>query len=327
MMHEVKLANRSVIALLLIALFTSVFSTAMFSASLVYLHPPVVEIDFPEPPLYGPRIGEYSYNAAPPVNVDALNEIKHQIICPTCPQQPNRIVRPYRIVPQPYIVPTPQPARPTPQPSVPTSQPTPVPTQTTSAKCQIALFLDGSARSNDLAKWFSSDPQLLALKAKCTFEIYTADSPLYRARYAEVVPPSQFPAMVFQYSDGGHIHAAGKNMIPLTASALYSDMKLGYEKAQSVRTATVETGVVKSNSYSWDEEITPTMQLSDDCPDGICPPTEDKWRPGDKVRDLFDGQDDKGLVLWGGSVELVTYGLFAFVILLALAVVISKLGK
>lgn len=269
----------------------------------------------------------------------AMNDIKQQI-CPTCP--PNRILPSRRVTVQPYYV---VPSRPVPsQPTQPTqpSRPvepytptpvikpsTPVPTATTSTKPQIALFLDGSAKSTLLAEWFMRDQNLLALRRNCTFETYTTDNDLYRTRYSKIVPPNQFPAVLFQYSDGGHIHAAGKNMIPNTAAELYSDLKLGYEKAQSVRTAkfATTTGVVKSTGYSWDQEITPSMQLQD-CPDGQCPVPETSWRPGDRVRDLFnDVQDNRSLMMWASATELITYGMFAVVVLLAFAVVLSRLGK
>jgi hypothetical protein len=336
-MNEVKLHTHSVFTLFVIAIFSTVFGVVLLTGAMIVFHPEPYRPDLVdlEIPTADERL--YSNIQSPPINTAALNEIKHQI-CPTCPT--NRIlpsrrptVQPYYVVPskpsQP-VVPT-QPSRPvepyTPTPVIKPS--TPVPTATTSTKPQIALFLDGSAKSTALAEWFMRDQNLLALRRNCTFETYTTDNDLYRTRYSKIVPPNQFPAVLFQYSDGGHIHAAGKNMIPNTAAELYSDLKLGYEKAQSVRTAkfATTTGVVKSTGYSWDQEITPSMQLQD-CPDGKCPVPETSWRPGDRVRDLFnDVQDNRSLMMWASATELITYGMFAVVVLLAFAVVLSRLGK
>ena len=111
---------------------------------------------------------------------------------------------------------------------------------------------------------------------------------LYRTRFAEIVPADQFPVVLFQDSSGGHVHAAGRSMIPTTPDELYSDLRQGYELYQQTRQAQ-KTGALKTRGYSWDEAISPTMYLSlEDCPDGYCPvePT-DTWRPGDRVRDLL----------------------------------------
>jgi hypothetical protein len=323
-MNEVKLSTRTILSLLAISIFASFLSVALFGASMVALHPESTPASCEcDRPLYGELYGD---PPAPPINSSALNELKQQSgVCIPCRQPrilPNRAVQPY------YVVPS-QPTKPAPvQPAQPATKPAakPVPTPTTSTKCQIALFIDGSAKSTALVNWFQTDPSLVGLRRNCTFETYMLDNDLYRTRYAQIVPPEQFPAIIFQYSDGGHIHAAGKNMIPNSASDLYADLKLGYEKAQSVRKAQLYTGVVKSTGYSWDQEIRPNMQLpQEDCPDGQCPP---QWRPGDRVRDLFDkAQETRGLVMWAGSVELITYGLFGLVVLLAMAVLISKLGK
>jgi len=267
------------------------------------------------------------------VNAAAANELKQQNGCPTCPQVRYPVRRPVQPT---YVQPTYTPVQPTYTPVQPTYtpvQPTYTPVQPTAPKpvtpvnpavvavnnkCQIALFLDNSPKSAELKNWFESDPGLTALRSKCTFEVYTPENALYRGRYAAIVPVSQFPVVLFQYPNGGHIHAAGQKTIPATAAELYSDMKVGYEKAQSVKLATVNNSGsgVMTRGYNFDTE---GPQTNSDCPGGVCPPDNGRWQPGDRVRDLFPAaKDARQLVVWGGMMEIVVYCALAASVVLAL---------
>ena len=193
---------------------------------------------------------------------------------------------------------------------------------------QLALFLGSDAQSKQLLQWFDQDPQLVKLRGACEFQIYTANNTLYRTRYASIVPVDQFPVVLFQDSNGGHVHAAGRAMIPSTASELYSDLRQGHELYKQALQAQ-KTGALKARGYSWDQAISPAMYLSpEDCPDGHCPtePT-DTWRPGDRVRDLlFDGaRDTRDAMLWASAGELATIGMIVVAVIL-LGFILLKRG-
>lgn len=332
-MNTVKLSAGSLFGLATVGFLVMVAGVALFSGVMVAFHPKAsyndcecADISLPSHRV-GPRIGSFqSPEIQAPVNTSALNEIKQQSgICIPC--QPN-----YRPVVQPQypVVVTPKaPVQPyVPSPNVP--QPSPV--QPNTARYQIALFLDGSAKSQQLYNWFNTDPNLVALKNKCSFEVYTPENALYKTRYVNIVPPTQFPAALFLYPDGGHIHAAGKNTIPGTSAELYADFKLGFEKAKSVRTAAVpsDNAVVKTKGYSWDQSIHPSMQLAQqDCVGPNCPnPANDRWVPGERVVDFFkDNRDSKNLLLWGGASELATYALVGVIAVLIVVFVIVLLTK
>jgi hypothetical protein len=321
------------------------------------------------PPVRGPRIGDIGMQdvALPKINVAARDEIKQAspaeccgcdacvgpgcgccpecgsedvkqqilrrpnvVICPTCPQvQPT-----YRPVPTTTPRPTPVPQVQPIQPVLPQSQPSVVPSQpattTNKALFQLALFLDSSAKSAGLNDWFNRDPDLVALRGKVDFQIYTPDNPLYKTRYADVIPTNQFPAVLFLKPDGGHLHAAGGRMIPLTAAELYADLKHGYNLAKSVEMAEAvpqDSGAIREKGYSWDDQVAPTMQLTEqNCPGGICPPREvPSWRPGDKVRDLFGpGPSGMEAILWASPIEIAVFVVLGIIVMLAFAMILKK---
>ncbi len=201
------------------------------------------------------------------VNLQAQGEIKQQIR--NCP--PNCL--PQRVYPAPVVV---QPTIVQPTVVTPTVTPTvapPVPATPTSwthrsqqraAGCyaslkpcfpppkksyQIALFVNADATSQRLQEWFTQNKQLAALKESCEFQVYTSTNAIYKTRYADIVPAEQFPVVLFQDSTGGHIHAAGRSMIPSTAEELYSDLRHGYLLYKQAKQAQ-KTGAVKTKGYS-----------------------------------------------------------------------------
>ncbi len=174
---------------------------------------------------------------------------------------------------------------------------------------QIALFVGSDAQSKQLVEWFEQDRQLKDLRSNCEFQIYTATNALYRTRFADIVPSEQFPVVLSQDATGGHIHAAGRSMIPETSQELYSDLSHGYELYQQAKQAE-KTGAIKARGYSWDESIKPTMSLfNEDCPDNVCP-TEpsNRWQPGSRVRDtLFNKVPARrDALIWASAQEVAT---------------------
>ncbi|XZE17471.1 hypothetical protein SH449x_002723 [Pirellulaceae bacterium SH449] len=192
---------------------------------------------------------------------------------------------------------------------------------------QLALFVSSDSQSRQLVQWFEKNLPLTQLRERCEFQVYTPENPLYRERFATLVPRDQFPVVLLQDSQGGHIHAAGRAMIPSTPEELYSDLKYGYELYEQALQAE-KTGAIRSMGYSWDDAITPTMSLfSQDCPDGYCPiDIADRWRPGSRVRDkLFDEvRDSRGAILWASASELATIALIVIAVILLGFILIKR---
>ncbi|MBB3205541.1 hypothetical protein FHS27_001341 [Rhodopirellula rubra] len=276
------------------------------------------------------------------VNLDAQGELKQQSgYCPPpCPPVVRPTLRPYRVVPaSPVVRPsTPIPAT-VPAPTVPApiivtpanSAGNAVPERATK-RYQIALFVGNDAKSQQLTDWFNKDAKLSKLRQSCEFQVYTESNALYKTRYADIVPASQFPVVLFQDSSGGHVHAAGYTMLPSTPAELFDDLRHGYELYQQTRQAQ-KTGALKSRGYSWDSAISPTLQLSpEDCPDGYCPiePTEPTWRPFDRDRDrdrepLFDRDSGgRNAFIWAGAGELATLALIVVAIILLGFILIKR---
>ncbi len=282
---------------------------------------------------------------APPINRGALDEIKQQVSgasrtdemktgkwiynrntgeyvwCNDCGVPsllPNQLPSSPRPQPQPTPQPTPAPPLPaSPQPMVPSVSPTQLPAP---KAYELAIFVDGTPRSQELLRWFDTDQSLRNVKAAANYQTYTKDSPLYRTRYASIVPPDSFPAVILQHADGGHIHAAGGNMLPATASQLMDDFRKGHDYSKQVRESDRQmTGLIGQYRYSWDRMITPSMQLSpsilaqaasdqEECVDGNC-----DRRPGGNIFDRVDRAHNQAIA-WVSGGEIV-------VVIMALAVV------
>jgi hypothetical protein len=193
---------------------------------------------------------------------------------------------------------------------------------------QLALFVGDDVQSQQLKTWFDEHPSLTKLRGSCEYQVYTESNAIYRTRFADIVPVEQFPVVLFQDSTGGHIHAAGRTMIPSNPDELYSDLHQGYELYQQAKQAE-KTGAVKSRGYSWDDAISPTLYLSaEDCPDGYCPvEPADKWRPADRIRDgLFDDvRDTRNALIWVSAGEMATIAM-VFVAAVLLGFILIKRG-
>jgi hypothetical protein len=277
------------------------------------------------------------------VNLQAQGEIKQQrpALCPSyCP--PSRVVvQPTVVQPtvvQPVMIPQPPATVPAPNfAPIPDATPMIGPAVLTPAAApasppnkknyQLALFVGNDTKSRQLQQWFEQDTNLVKLRGSCEYQVYTANNAIYRSRFSDIVPADQFPVVLFQDSTGGHVHAAGRSMIPDTAAELYSDLRRGFELYQQAKQAQ-KTGAVKTRGYSWDEAITPTMSLStQDCPDGYCPtePT-DAWRPGDRVRDLLfnDTINPRNALMWLSAGEIATTALIVIAVLLIGFILIKR---
>lgn len=289
-------------------LIVGVVSAVLFAVAVAVGHG-VTYPSTPEPvavqakPKYEPTISSVPL---PQVNEAARNEIKQGWIfnrrpvvqvqqpCPTCPVAPDYI----QPVPESRPV-YPVPSKPAPQPNA-VAQPSRIapsdkPAQV-SQRHEITVFLGHDAKSAEVASWFKSNPTLVNWRSACSYQEYFPESPLYQTlkdkqgrMLRDVVPVSQFPAVVVTDPDGAHIHAAGGNYLT-TPEALIADVQLGNELAKQVKSQ--NNGLIRTAGYSWDTTVTPAMRLSaQDCPDGKCPiPTDSNsgWKPGKIINNLFD---------------------------------------
>ncbi|MGB7325952.1 MAG: hypothetical protein WBD31_13840 [Rubripirellula sp.] len=271
------------------------------------------------------------------VNLQAQGELKQQSpSCPDCNARPLYIngERVVRIGPEQSVNPTNVNAFPVSQASYPAMMPAVgASTSTTPSKSyQIALFLDETQQSQQLRQWFDEHPSLQKLRQVSDFQIYTARNTLYKTRYAEIVPVEQFPVVLFQDSTGGHIHAAGRTMIPSTPNELWDDIRKGQQLWKQAKSGSAQmTGAIKSKGYSWDAAINPAMQLSSsDCPDGYYPTPDASWRPGDRLRpdsggDLFDTlAPGRNAFLWANSGDIATLALTALAVGLVIFILIKR---
>lgn len=287
-----------------------------------------------------PAISGPAYNPAP-VNEAAAGELKQQ--CAPCNQVPRRTTNwqhsnPFNLKPGELLLSVDPVLRSPSQhaPAIPAAPATPYMTPTSdqtrpaAKQVQVLLFLDNGQQSQMIQSWFNNDPKLVHLKSSCDFQVYTSAHPLYRTRYANLVPVDQFPVVLVQDATGGHIHAAGKQFIPRTSAELVGDISRGYELYKQAKQGVIQmTGALKQTGYSWDDQVSPEMRLNfeSDCVGPNCPtPT---FRPSPRPGGLFDGvgpqkpatllDDFKSFILQAGIGIIVLLGLggLAFVCLIA----------
>jgi hypothetical protein len=87
---------------------------------------------------------------------------------------------------------------------------------------------EGEYRFEQVKSWVANDPQLHALKAQTTYNIYRADSVMFRERYAQGV--SNIPCVRLQEPDGTVIYEALGTSVPMSAEALYNGIAEGCRK-------------------------------------------------------------------------------------------------
>lgn len=289
-------------------------------------HPPANAFVLPEYDPPPPHFSEPSLSApSSAVSRPALEELKQQSgYCIPCRQPAYR--QPVYVQPQPQPVYVQPQSQPKPQ-SIPAARTVPQPKPAT-PRHQIALFVDSSPAGQELLTWFDTDPNLRTLKGKVDFQVYTPENALYRARYASIVPTSQFPAVLFLRPDGGHIHATGGNMRPRSSAELYTDLETSYRLSQSVENAPVpvEAGAIRERGYNWDnamQEAPIATGTPGTCPPGqICPPDSNGG-----FFPIFDNARDqsKSVMAWFSGTELVVAVLSGLAVVLVVVLVFKRL--
>lgn len=179
-------------------------------------------------------------------------------------------------------------------PSQPKPQPLPQVQVKQANNANLDLFVGSDAQSQQLLKWFNSDPDLVKLKSSVNYQAYGAGNSLYKTRYASIIPEPLFPAIVFTRPDGGHIHLASRDQIPSTPRALYDDLKQSFRLMQSVYNPAPKQSL---------EEI--ASEPNADCPDGNCPLPNDQDQANRKplfpLRNPNNPNDSGGLFPDSGS--------------------------
>lgn len=130
----------------------------------------------------------------------------------------------------------------------------------------LDLFVGGDQQSQALLAAFNSEP-LKSIAAKCNYQVYAPGDQLYKQRYSQWIPASQFPAIVMTRHDGGHVYIASKAEIPATAAAIRSAMQ-----------AATEASIEASKNAAELSKQTNSVESSPDCIDGNCkkPPFFDR---------------------------------------------------
>lgn len=157
------------------------------------------------------------------------------------------------------------------QPQLQSQQLPPVDQAKTQAKpaakyFNIDLFVSSDQQSQALLQAFNSDP-LKSVAAKCNFQVYSPGDQLYKQRYSQWIPVSQFPAIVMTRYDGGHVYIASKSEIPSTVAGIRSAMQTATEAA--IKADELSKQFAKQSNSN---------EKSPDCIDGNCkkPPFFDR---------------------------------------------------
>jgi hypothetical protein len=203
---------------------------------------------------------------------------------------------------------------------------------------QVALFLDDSSMSRQVEGWFNSDRDLVSLRRDADYQVYRAGSPVFEARYKNIVNRQDLPVVVVQDSDGGHIHVARRSNMPSSSGGLVEDIDLGARYRKQIKNSNMPiTGLLRSVSdsyaetsqgrkWDWDEDVVPELQ-SQDCVGPDCPvdfnPT-DRPRPLDR---LFNrDRDTAQAFVWVNAIEIAT-GLVFLVVGIMVIMVVRKFTR
>jgi hypothetical protein len=220
-----------------------------------------------------------------PVNNAARDEIKKQIL--------GRRITPYST---PYRSPNcpdgncPPGTQPNVQPvpnSVPanntqTSNMQPVKTQ---ERYSIELFVTNDQQSQAMQQWFKTHPTLQKWTTTCNHNTYTADNPLYRSRYAPLIPPDSFPVCLVTAPNGGHVYAADRYALPTTAAALVTAISDATKLHQSIMAgSTSPLPAQPQPPVNGQAAQHPAPDYIEQCADGSCPP-DARFPLLDRLRD------------------------------------------
>ena len=256
------------------------------------------------------RTGNRPMNALP-VNTSARDEVKRQ--------QPFQIGVPCDVCPNP-IYPTNATAKPKPSAATPVAKPV-------TPRYSLSLFVvHNDPHSQQLLNWFNNDPKLKLLASKCNYQVFTRDNPLYKARFASMIPAEAFPAILFQDPNGGHVHASNRSTSHTSAAQVHADLEAAYMlQKQIVTTLAVPTPPPAPPIPIVSDAL--GINSGSNCPDGNCPEPERQpfWkRPsGGNDGGIFPGLPIDSDPLQGILRMIVRPGESIFQIVIILAAVVT----
>ena len=220
-----------------------------------------------------------------PVNDAARDEIKKQIL--------GRRITPYRSpnCPDGNCPPNVQPV---PANTVPANtKPSNVQPVKTQERYSIELFVTNDQQSQALQQWFKTHATLQKWTTTCNHNTYTADNPLYKSRYAALVPPDAFPVVLVTAPNGGHVYAADRYVLPQTADSLVTEISDATKLHQSIMAGNTSPLPAQPQPPVGSQPAQhPAPDYMEQCIDGKCPP--DSRFPllsklKDKPKDTIEG--------------------------------------
>lgn len=263
-----------------------------------------------------------------PVNDAARDELKRQILgrritpyyspnvtpnrvpnnCPDCP---------------PGTQPRPAPAQPNVQPNAQTpGNVQPVKTQ---ERYSIELFVTNDQQSQALQSWFKENSTLAKWTTTCNHNTYTADNPLYKSRYAPLIPPDAFPVVLVTAPNGGHVYAADRYALPQTAASLVTEISDATKLHQSIMAGNNSPlPAAPSPPVNAQAATHPAPDYVEQCADGNCTPT-DRFPLLDRLRDKSQNNVE-GLLsaLFNPGQYLIQLGLAAAVVMLIVYIIRTR---
>jgi hypothetical protein len=224
-----------------------------------------------------------------PVNDAARDELKRQIL--------GRRITPYRSpnCPDGNCPPNYQPnVQPVPAKTVPSNtKPSNVQPVKTQERYSIELFVANDQQSQALQQWFKTHATLQKWTTTCNHNTYTADNPLYKSRYAALVPPDAFPVVLVTAPNGGHVYAADRYALPQTAAGLVTEISDATKLHQSIMAGNTSPLPAQPQPPVGSQTAQhPAPDYIEQCADGKCPPDSrfpllDRLK--DKPKDTVEG--------------------------------------
>ena len=120
----------------------------------------------------------------------------------------------------------------------------------------LDIFVNNDAQSKAILGFFNTYPALKNTAANCNYQVYGPGDELYKQRYSQWIPTSQFPAILLTRLDGGHIYIASKGEIPATAAGLHAAL---YSAEQTA---------IKAEQLA--KQVNSVESSPDNCIDGNC---------------------------------------------------------
>lgn len=216
-----------------------------------------------------------------PVNDAARDELKKQILGRriTSYASPNRVPNCPDGTCAPSAVPQASPATNT-QPKQP-SNVQPVKTQ---ERYSIELFVATDPQSRAVQSWFRDNATLTKWTTTCNHNIYNADNPLYKARYAALIPADAFPVCLVTAPNGGLVYVADRYTLPQNAEALVTEISDATKLHRSIMANANPSHAPQSQTHGNAQTAQQTdPDYIEPCPDSNCV-TESRFPLLDRLR-------------------------------------------